>query len=149
MLTAQQATMLPSWRCALAESLLRVPVANAARQEAVDLLYALLHRCRDSSDAISSPARKSASAPEPSACRIARLTVRFGRGTHGGGEGRAAGRLRRGVGRGGGAARALACRTFYRRGSMNTLQLLIQLHNTSLHFTSQPGEPVTEPLSSV
>ena len=67
--------MLPSWRCALAESLGGVLWANAALQEAVDLLYALLHRCRDSSDVISSPARKSASAPEPSACRAARLTI--------------------------------------------------------------------------
>ena len=41
------ATMLPSWRCALAESLRSVLLANAALQEAVDLLYALLHRCRD------------------------------------------------------------------------------------------------------
>ena len=56
--------MLPSWRCALAESLRSVLLANAALQEAVDLLYALLHRCRDSSDVISSPARKSAPAPE-------------------------------------------------------------------------------------
>ena len=113
--------MLPSWRCALAESLRSVLLANAALQEAVDLLYALLHRCRDSSDAISSPARKSASALEPSAFRIARrqgVTVRFGRGTHGGGEGRAAGRLRRGVGRRAGAARALARRALCRRGSM-------------------------------
>ncbi len=73
--TALLATMLPNWRCALAESLGGVLWANAALQEAVDLLYALLHRCRDSSDVISSPARKSASAPEPSACRAARLTI--------------------------------------------------------------------------
>ena len=65
MLTALQATMLPSWRCALAENLRSVLLANAALQEAVDLLYALLHRCRDSSDVISSPARKSAPIRNP------------------------------------------------------------------------------------
>ena len=59
------ATMLPSWRCALAESPGGMLWANAALQEAVDLLYALLHRCRDSSDVISSPARKSAPIRNP------------------------------------------------------------------------------------